>query len=109
MCSIETFGTKYYFIYCIVQQVLKFSISFNQQLPLYLKKTWWKMYSLRPPLDLTKCLLALKDNWNIIALQQTSKPPQKQIEWLASFFDDLKKTCKSQLHITYFVTYYFCK
>lgn len=49
---------------------------------------------LKPPLNLTKCLLALKDNWNIIALQQPLKPPLEQIEWLLSFSKDLQENCK---------------
>lgn len=61
--------------------------------------TWWKMYSLKPPLNLTKCLLKLKENWIIVAPQHIFKTPQKQLDWLVSFFKDLEETGKFGLQI----------
>lgn len=50
------------------------------------------MYSLKPPLSLTKCLFKLKEHWSIIVPQQLFKGPQKQLDWVECFFKDLQET-----------------
>lgn len=70
-----------------------------KNVPAFSTKTWWKIYSLTPPFNLIKCLLKLKEHWNIIARHQLFKNPQKEIEWLVWFFKDLQITCKLKLHI----------
>lgn len=60
------------------------------------KKSWWKVYSLTLPLNLTKCLLKLKEHWNIIAPHQLLKSPQNQLDFLIGFFKELQQMCKYQ-------------
>lgn len=60
-----------------------------------IKQSWWKIYSLTPPLDLINCLLKLKEYWNVIAPQQLLiKSPKKQLDWLIIFFNELHQSCK---------------
>lgn len=56
------------------------------------------MYSLTPPLNLTKCLLKLKEHWGIIVSQQFLKGPQKQLDWVECFFRDLQEISKLKIH-----------
>jgi hypothetical protein len=64
------------------------------------------MYSLTPPLNLTKCLLKLKEHWGIIVPQQFLKGPLKQLDWMECFFKDLQKLSKLKLYSKYCI--YIC-
>lgn len=56
---------------------------------------WWKIYSLTPPFNLIKCLLILKEHWNLIAPEQLLfKTPKRQLDWLINFFKNFQKSCK---------------
>lgn len=66
----------------------------NNDYSTFSKKAWWKIYSLIPPLNITKCLLKLKEHWNTIVLHRICKAPQKQLDWLIHFFEDFQQMCK---------------
>lgn len=69
-------------------------MSKNNNYSSFSKKVWWKTYSLTLPLNITKCLLKLKEHWITIAPHQKHKIPQKQLDWLIYFFEDFQKNCK---------------
>lgn len=78
--------------------MLKCAVRLGQNYSTHAQKSWWKIYLLTPPLNLSKCLIALKKHWHIVAPQQSlKKVPATQLDYMEYFFNDLKQICELRL------------
>ncbi|XP_050542245.1 transcriptional protein SWT1-like isoform X1 [Daktulosphaira vitifoliae] len=51
-------------------------------------KSWWKVFSLNPPLSLTQIISKLNTNWYIVAPKNLYNFPKFQLVWLEEFIKD---------------------